>query len=59
MELGAEKFNAIAKPITGEARGQIYTRWAPQYPQFREYQEKTTRKIPVIELQPRNQERIA
>ncbi len=53
VELGAEKFNAIAKPITGEARDQIYTRWSEQYPQFREYQEKTSRKIPVIELEPR------
>ncbi len=50
---GGEVFNAIAKPITGEARDQIYARWARQYPQFREYQDKTTRKIPVIELEPR------
>ncbi len=53
VELGGETFNAIAKPVTGEARDQIYARWAGQYPQFREYQEKTTRKIPVIELEPR------
>ncbi len=53
VELGDEKFNSIAKPITGEARDQIYARWAAQYPRFREYQEKTTRKIPVIELEPR------
>lgn len=53
VELGDEKFNAIAMPIAGEARDQIYARWAGQYPQFREYQEKTTRKIPVIELRPR------
>ncbi len=53
VELGGEKFSAVARPITGEARDQIYARWAAQYPQFREYQEKTTRKIPVIELEPR------
>jgi deazaflavin-dependent oxidoreductase (nitroreductase family) len=53
IELGNEKFNAIAKPVTGEARDQIYARWAGRYPQFHEYQEKTTRKIPVIELEPR------
>ncbi len=53
VELGDEKFNAVARPITGEPRDQIYARWAAQYPQFREYQEKTTRKIPVIELEPR------
>ncbi len=53
IELGDERFNAIAKPVTGEARDQIYAKWAGLYPQFREYQEKTTRIIPVIELEPR------
>ncbi len=53
VELGDEKFNAIAKQVTGEARDKIYNKWAGQYPQFREYQDKTARKIPVIELEPR------
>ncbi len=53
IELGDKEFNAIATPVAGEARDQIYARWAEQYPQFREYQDKTTRKIPVIELEPR------
>ncbi len=53
VELGDEEFNAIAKPVTGEERDNIYAKWAGLYPQFREYQEKTTRKIPVIELDSR------
>ena len=53
VELGPEKFDAIARPVTGKAHDEIYTRWAEQYPQFREYQEKTTRTIPVIELERR------
>ncbi len=53
VELADEKFNAIAKPVTAQARDHIYAKWAMMYPQFREYQEKTTRKIPVIELEPR------
>lgn len=53
VEVGDEKFTAHAKPVTGEARDEIYARWARLYPQFREYQEKTDRKIPVIELEPR------
>ncbi len=53
VELGNETFNAIAKPVTGKERDTIYAKWAEMYPQFREYQEKTTRKIPVIELEPR------
>jgi deazaflavin-dependent oxidoreductase (nitroreductase family) len=52
VELGGEKIHAIAKPVTGEARDKIYAKWAGLYQQFREYQEKTTRKIPVIELEP-------
>lgn len=53
VELGDEKFQAIAKPVTGVARDKIYAKWAGLNPQFREYQEKTTRKIPVVELEPR------
>ena len=51
VELEDEKFNATAKPVKGEERDEIYARWARQYPQFQEYQEKTSRKIPVIELE--------
>ncbi len=50
VEVGNEKFHAIARPVTGEERDKIYARWAQMYPQFGEYQQKTTRKIPVIEL---------
>jgi deazaflavin-dependent oxidoreductase (nitroreductase family) len=50
VEVGAEKFNANAVEIKGETRDQIYAKWAGQYPQFQDYQNKTTRKIPVIEL---------
>jgi deazaflavin-dependent oxidoreductase (nitroreductase family) len=53
VEIGDQTFEAIAKPVTGAERDQIYARWAQQYPQFREYQEKTSRIIPVIELEPR------
>jgi deazaflavin-dependent oxidoreductase (nitroreductase family) len=53
VEVGEQSFPAVAKPVTGEEHDQIYARWAEQYPQFRAYQEKTTRVIPVIELEPR------
>jgi deazaflavin-dependent oxidoreductase (nitroreductase family) len=53
VEIGDQTYQAIARPVTGEERDNIYARWAEQYPQFREYQEKTARTIPVIELQPR------
>jgi deazaflavin-dependent oxidoreductase (nitroreductase family) len=54
VEIGDQTYPAIAKPVTGAERDQIYARWAEQYPQFREYQEKTSRIIPVIELAPRS-----
>ncbi len=53
VEVGDETFQATATPVTGEERDKIYARWAEMYPQFAEYQEKTTRKIPVIELERR------
>lgn len=56
VEIGDQTYSAIAKPLTGAERDRIYDRWAEQYPQFREYQEKTTRTIPVIELERRDAE---
>ncbi len=54
VEIGAQTYEAVAKPVVGAERDQIYARWAEKYPQFREYQEKTTRVIPVIELERRS-----
>lgn len=53
IEIGDQTYDAVAKPVTGAERDQIYARWATQYPQFGEYQEKTSRTIPVIELERR------
>ncbi len=54
VEIGDQTYHAVAKPVTGAERDQIYARWAELYPQFRAYQEKTSRAIPVIELVARN-----
>lgn len=54
VEVGDQTFQAQAKPVTGAERDQIYARWAERYPQFGEYQEKTDRTIPVIELDRRS-----
>ena len=53
VEIGDQRYSATAKPITGAERDSIYDRWSQRYPQFREYQEKTSRVIPVIELTPK------
>ncbi|HEX8732401.1 MAG TPA: nitroreductase family deazaflavin-dependent oxidoreductase [Ktedonobacterales bacterium] len=54
VELGDQTYTAVATPVSGEERDHIYTRWAERYPQFREYQTKTSRVIPVIELERRS-----
>lgn len=50
VELGSEIFTAAATPVTGAERDRIYSIQAERYPGFKEYEEKTTRVIPVVEL---------
>ena len=50
VEIGTEKFPATAVVVEGEERDQIYAKQAKAVPGFAEYEKKTTRKIPVVEL---------
>ncbi len=50
VEVGTEKYEATAKPVAGPERDRIYAEQARRAPQFGEYQEKTKRVIPVVEL---------
>jgi deazaflavin-dependent oxidoreductase (nitroreductase family) len=50
VELGVETFAATASALTGEEREHVYDAQAKLFPGFAEYQEKTTRVIPVVEL---------
>jgi deazaflavin-dependent oxidoreductase (nitroreductase family) len=50
VEIGTETYEATAKVITGAERDQLYAKQVAAAPNFGEYQEKTTRVIPVIEL---------
>jgi deazaflavin-dependent oxidoreductase (nitroreductase family) len=50
VELGAETFAARAVPVTGTERDRIYATQATRYPGFAQYEAKTTRVIPVVEL---------
>ncbi len=50
VELDDETFAATAVVLQGEERDRIYEAQAERMPQFAEYQEKTTRVIPVVEL---------
>src|SRR5437764_9421805 len=50
VEVGTDKYEADAKVITGPERDRMYARLVEQMPFFGDYQKKTTRVIPVIEL---------
>jgi deazaflavin-dependent oxidoreductase (nitroreductase family) len=50
VELGADRFNAKASTVSGGDRDRIYAEQARRYPGFAEYEEKTDRVIPVVEL---------
>lgn len=53
VEVGDETFEATATVLTGEERDRLYARQGELYPQFADYQKKTSRKIPVIALERR------
>lgn len=50
VEYGGERFPATARVLEGDERNRVYARQASLRPNFAEYQEKTTRVIPVVEL---------
>lgn len=51
VEVGTEAFEARATVAQGAERAEIYARQASLYPQFAEYEAKTTRQIPVVILE--------
>ncbi|MBM2812435.1 MAG: nitroreductase family deazaflavin-dependent oxidoreductase [Chloroflexi bacterium] len=51
VEVGAETYQARATVAAEEERVRLYTRQAELFPNFAEYQQKTTRKIPVVLLE--------
>ena len=53
VEHGTEKFDATAEVVTGPERDAIYAKQAALLPTFGEYQQKTSRVIPVIRLRRR------
>ena len=51
LEVGTEKFRARASELTGDERDRIFAVQSARSPQFAEYQDMTTRTIPVIALE--------
>jgi deazaflavin-dependent oxidoreductase (nitroreductase family) len=50
-EVGTETFPVKATVAEGEERDRLYEEQKKRYPQFGEYETKTTRKIPVVILE--------
>ena len=50
VELGTETFAATARVLDGDERAAVYAKQVAAEPQFGEYQRKTERLIPVVEL---------
>jgi deazaflavin-dependent oxidoreductase (nitroreductase family) len=51
IEVGTEKFTARASVVEGEERDRLYAQQAAEMPAFNDYQQKTTRRIPVVVLE--------
>jgi deazaflavin-dependent oxidoreductase (nitroreductase family) len=51
VEIGDETFSARATPVDRAERDRIYAKQASLYPNFAEYETKTTRVIPVVKLE--------
>jgi len=52
VEVGTETYEAAAAPVTGDDRDRIYAEQARRYAGFAEYEQKTSRIIPVVEIIP-------
>ena len=53
VEVGTETYEVSARPVTGDDRDRVYSEQARRYPGFAEYEQKTSRLIPVVELIPK------
>jgi deazaflavin-dependent oxidoreductase (nitroreductase family) len=51
-EIGTETIDLLARIAEGDERDQIWTAQKTAYPGFADYEQKTTRQIPVIILKP-------
>jgi deazaflavin-dependent oxidoreductase (nitroreductase family) len=52
LQDGPRKQDMIAREVTGEERSEWWKRAVAAYPPYAEYQERTTRQIPVFVLEP-------
>jgi deazaflavin-dependent oxidoreductase (nitroreductase family) len=52
VEVRGSRYDAMAKELAGDERARIWQKVIDAAPGFAEYQKKTTREIPVVELTP-------
>ena len=52
LQDGSRRQDMIAREVTGEERAQWWERAVAAYPPYAEYQQRTTRQIPVFVLEP-------
>jgi F420H(2)-dependent quinone reductase len=52
LQDGARKRDMVARELTGSERAQWWERAVAAYPPYAEYQQKTSREIPVFVLEP-------
>jgi len=52
VEHGARKQDMVAREISGAERAEWWQRAVDAFPQYADYQKKTTREIPVFLLEP-------
>lgn len=50
VEFGTDRFDAVAEPLTGAVRDEIYARQEARFPDFAAYQQRAGRVIPVVAL---------
>lgn len=53
IEVGTETIDVVASAAEGEERQRLFDAQKQRVPQFAEYEQKTTRQIPVVVLTPR------
>ena len=51
VEVGTDKYDVRAEILAGEERDRLFNKQASVMPQFAEYQQRTTRTIPVVALE--------
>ncbi len=54
IEIGTDTVDVVAEELTGDERDRVYAIQKEQQPQFAEYEAKTDRTIPVVELVPKS-----